>query len=353
MMLRAEAPSFLMPPPGLGALCGMEVAEAAWLSPCSTAAPSPSFTAEPSPCFGATASPSLSGSLSPWAESFDPSRSRVVSEDVFLPETAFPCFYEDSAFSTTFADMIPHQEFQFTPPIRFESNVDEEFRFKLTGIEDLEISLASLFTNLTPTTDGGCSPLVLFPSTSDEETMALSPPPGLAPSELEEAAPVSELVQKKGWGPLPAADAPKETPHADEQQTSVMMQNVPKKCTRDMLATILSDAGFCGDFDFVYVMADLKQRNSGSGSALVNFRSDEAAVRFTAAFHKTAVAIAFAGFTGKKAVEVSQAATQGLIANVRKLEKSGVLMSMLSERPGWQPARYDSAGQVEAEIGGC
>jgi hypothetical protein len=130
-----------------------------------------------------------------------------------------------------------------------------------------------------------------------------------------------------------------------------MLQNLPKKFTRDMLSKRLDDEGFHAEYNLIYVVADLKQRNHGSGAALINFCNGDACARFTAAFHKTGVSIAFPGFTGKKAIEVMPAPAQGLDANVSKLEKSSVLMSMLAERPGWPAALYDKAGQILSEVG--
>lgn len=188
----------------------------------------------------------------------------------------------------------------------------------------------------------------------------VTPAPKEAIPEVEaDVAPVPkeaslvEAVQKKGWttDADDATEVNKESAPEETRKTSVMVQNVPKKCTRDLFAKVLDEAGFSGNYDLIYVVADLKQRNSGSGSALVNFSSEKACARFTKAFHKSAVAIAFPGFVGKKAIEVGPAPVQGFDANVRKLEKSSVLMSMLAERPGWQPAHYNSAGHIEAEIG--
>jgi len=228
-----------------------------------------------------------------------------------------------------------------TPP-GLEIKSAEELEFKLTGMEELQNDLASLLATFTttPTTDGGSS---TSPGISDEES---SGPP--TPHVLEAATPMPEPAQKKGWGPPPAT---KEVRPEETHQTSVTLQNVPRICTRDYLAKRLNEAGFLGDYDFIYVVADLKQRNCGSGSALVNFCNEEARARFTATFHKAGASVAFPGFVGKKAIEVVPAPIQGLEANVQKLGKSGVLMSMLAERPGWLPARYNDAGEVEAEIG--
>lgn len=323
MMLRAEAPEFLMPPPGLGALCGVAAVEAAWQTTCSTSMPSPT-DAEP-----------IYLDLPTDAEVSEP----MSDEDLCIP---------------------------------VESSKQDKIEFQLTGMEDLQKSLASLFATL-PTmstkdviafpADGSAS---TCPGTSDEEesTCPSTPqtfedslpcilPPGLESEvlpepALEQATPEAEVPSKRGWE-VPAVS--KAELHEDMGQTSVMLHNVPRKCTRDLLARRLDEAGFRCEYDLIYVVADLKQKNSCSGCALVNFRSEEACRRFSEAFHKSGVADAFPGLTGKKAIEVLPAPIQGLDANVCKLEKSGVLMSMLAERPGWQPARYNHEGEIEAEIG--
>lgn len=308
---------------------------------------------------------------------------------MLLPETAFP-------------DMAWEQD--FGGPVFMTQS--EEFQFKLAGMEDFQSSVAGLVSKFasTPTTDAGMSTSLgmsdeewSLPSTPQvlEEGVSLGPPPGLeleavwmtepeeasaAPPGLESEAeataapegalagppglePEAEMTpqpeeatsatepKKKGWGTAPTPEARKVLAN-ESGQSSVMLQNVPRKCSRDLLSKRLDEAGFRGDYNLIYVTADLKQRHCGSGSALVNFCSEEACTRFTAAFHKTGVASAFPGFVGKKAIEVMPAPIQGLKANVQKLEKSGVLMSMLAERPGWQPARYNKAGEIEEEIGG-
>jgi hypothetical protein len=253
------------------------------------------------------------------------------------------------------ASMFEYGAFaNYTLPPHFELDEPElnltepdigDFGFKLTGMEDLQNCLADLLAHsvTTPTTEAGSS-------AAEEESSRPSTP------EVQEAAPLpvvaaaADASPKKGWG-LAAATQASAGQLEDVRQTSVTVQNVPKKCTRDLLAKALDEAGFSGDYDLIYVTADLKQRNCGSGAALVNFRSEEACAKFTAAFHKTVVATVFPGLAGKKALEVAAAPAQGLEANVCKLERSGVLMSMLAERPGWRPARYNEAGQIEAEIG--
>lgn len=294
-------------------------------------------------------------------------------------------------------DMAPF-EFEGVAPFEFKSAQTDDFvndlmfrsglNFKLDGVNDFVDLMQAFIT--TPTTDGGSSTTLVSDEESSQPSTPHTPPgleafgpPGLAPPpglELEEVAPapkkatpeveavglepkdvapvpkeatpVAEAVQKKGWTKdADAAEVRKEAAVEETRKISVMVQNVPKKCTRDLLAKVLDEAGFSCNYDLIYVVADLKQRNSGSGSALVNFSSEKACARFTKAFHKSAVAVAFPGFVGKKAIEVGPAPVQGLDANVRKLEKSSLLMSMLAERPGWQPARYNSAGHIEAEIG--
>lgn len=359
MTMRAEAPEFLMPPPGLGALSGVEAANTLkdWQSPCPSGWHSGCSTALPSPVFGPD-SPCFMGSLSPWAEAFGPPGVFGIEEAslMMLPEAS--------------AELPPH-EWETT-----------KMEFELSGMEDFTSSVASIlaaFTS-TPAIDGGSSTSagasdedLSCPSTPKEpkEFSPVGPPPGLElegadaaetqhegdeglPLTMETVAAEAQVpeeavpAKKRGWSLTSSVEA---SPMEVASETSVMLQNFPRKCTRDLLAKRLSEAGFCGDYDLLYVTADLKQRNSGSGTALVNFRSQEACKRFMSAFHKAGVADAFPGFVGKKPIEVVLAPVQGLSANVAKLEKSGVLMSMLAERPGWQPARYNEAGELEAEVG--
>lgn len=339
MTLRAEAPSFLMPPPGLGTLC--EDAPNIWPSPVSTAAPSPDC--------GAT-SLAFPGCLSPWMAPYELGQPKPGIEDfgpLYLPESAF--LDEDQALVFELAQpefkLIDEPELKCLEPEFAGTNSGFDISdsdFKLVGMEDLENSLANLLANCasTPTRQETCS--TCCPDTEDSSRPS-------TPSVDE----VPEIAPRKGWAHEPATQACKEMLLEETRQTSVIVQNVPKKCTRDHFAKTLDEAGFHGDYDLIYVTADLKQRNCGSGVVLVNFRSEEACTKFTTAFHKTGVAVTFPGFVGKKAVEVEPALVQGLDANIRKLQKSGVLMSMLAERPGWRPARYNDAGQIEAEIGDC
>jgi len=359
--LRAEAPSFLMPPPGLAPLC-----EDAWVSPVSTAAPSPLCGA---------ASPAFSGCFSPWVAPFELGQPHLMhhpgDEDfgpLYLPESAFldeeqALVFELAQPEFTLIDELelkcPEPEFMGTNSGFYFSDSD----FKLTGMEDLENSVANLLANCSfsrQETSSTCCPGTeesSRPSTPEVDEVDWPAPPHAPDDALTGGAYVvweaPEVVPRKGWAHEPATEACKEMELEETRQTSAIVQNVPKKCTRDHFAKTLDEAGFRGDYDFIYATADLKQRNCGSGSVLVNFRSEEACLKFTAAFHKTGVAVAFPGFVGKKAVEVEPALVQGLDANVRKLEKSGVLMSMLAERPGWRPARYNDSGQIEAEIGDC
>lgn len=54
-----------------------------------------------------------------------------------------------------------------------------------------------------------------------------------------------------------------------EDQTTVMLRNLPNNYTRDMLLTLLDDKGFAGRFDFVYLPMDFC-RDANLGYAFVN-----------------------------------------------------------------------------------
>jgi len=146
--------------------------------------------------------------------------------------------------------------------------------------------------------------------------------------------------------PLPARVRPVPS-QANVAVTTVTLQNVPKKYTRDMVAARLEDAGFGGEFDFLYVPVDLKNK-CNAGSVIVNFRTEEACERFSKDFHKARVKDKFPGSSGSKVCEVTASQVQGKDANAQKVWKSGLLMSLLADKPEWLPGLYDEEGKAVA-----
>jgi hypothetical protein len=64
----------------------------------------------------------------------------------------------------------------------------------------------------------------------------------------------------------------------EEEQTTVMLRNLPNDYTRDMLITLLESQGFSGCFDFVYLPFDFK-KHAGLGYAFMNMIDHKEAVR--------------------------------------------------------------------------
>jgi hypothetical protein len=125
--------------------------------------------------------------------------------------------------------------------------------------------------------------------------------------------------------------------------TTVLLRNLPKRCSCSKFVDRLEEMGFRGELDFLYTPVNLKSK-CHTGEALLNFRSEEAAGRFTQIFHKANTKTVFPSFNGSKPTEVTLAPVQGLEANVRKLQRSGLLLSMLASQPEWLPQIFDKDG---------
>jgi len=156
-------------------------------------------------------------------------------------------------------------------------------------------------------------------------------------------AEVATCRPQRGWET--AAGAKNRTGESEPRSatTTVLLRNLPQRCSCSKLVDRLEEMGFRGDVDFVYVPVNLKSK-CHMGEAFLNFRSEEATGRFTHIFHKASTKTAFPGFNGSKPTEVTIAPIQGLEANVRKLQRSGLLLSMLASQPEWLPRIFDKDG---------
>jgi hypothetical protein len=333
--MRKEAPAFCMPPPGFevfGSDDKIDALTSPWSQ--STEAPSPIFAG----------SMRASPVVSPLGIGDE-----TLGDDspLWLPLSACTPF-SDPQHDTDWISSVPPLA---TPDeVLLEdagsSNSPQEgdncriTEFKLTGTEDLQHALVDFLA--------GLSAKPRSSSFNDAESTNAATDDDDASS--DPSTPADEETAPCRWSLPQTKNAEEESAAEEIKRTTVSLQNVPKKFTRDMLSKALNEAGFRGDYKLLYVMADLQQRNSGTGQALVDFRSEEACERFITVFHKKSANLLLAGVGGKKAIEATHAPTQGTEANVRKLQKSTLLMSFLAERPGWLPAQYDSDGKIEAEI---
>merc|ERR1719453_1141184 len=123
--------------------------------------------------------------------------------------------------------------------------------------------------------------------------------------------------------------------------TTVMFRNIPNKYTREMLVKQL-DQDFKGQFDFVYLPIDFKNR-CNVGYAFINFRSVEACEVFVNRFNGMEVRKCLPGLNSRKVTEVTPARVQGFDENVQRLRNSPVMRELI-HKPEWMPLIFDYNG---------
>ena len=103
--------------------------------------------------------------------------------------------------------------------------------------------------------------------------------------------------------------------------TTLMVRNIPRKCTQRMLMSDLIAAGFGHLVDFVYLPTDISSARN-LGYAFVNCIRPEHAMCFRDAFHKKHLM----SMRGSRAgLSVSFAVIQGLDANVANVMKTAAV----------------------------
>jgi len=296
---------------------------------CSTAAPSPDFT-HSSPWASPWASPSLPVSHG--------GRPRVLSD----PEFALPEVFEEES------DAAPE--------------------FKLEGLDAFQSSLSGLFAGL-PSLPANTAVAAYSPSLMPMLPPGLAPPPGLEQelTSVKKSLTVAELHAQFAasasmpWQTTANASMPWQTTANAKVFQSVkqgivgsnplppgsvtaMLRNIPNKYTRSMMVKQLNKAGFKGDYDFLYLPIDFKNR-CNVGYVFLSFRTPEACARFGGEYHGTPAVKKLPGFNTTKICEVSPARVQGSDANVRRLQGSP-LMSQLADKPDWLPCLFDKDGEM-------
>merc|ERR1719181_358331 len=124
----------------------------------------------------------------------------------------------------------------------------------------------------------------------------------------------------------------------------MLLSNIPKTCTPDVLLAYLHDDGYFGEIDLVYVPVDFKRGDCSLGFALLNFRRNRVCLHFAAEFHMAQVSDLFPDADAStKVLEVAAAKIQGVHENIHHLEKSRVL-SWLTPLPIWLPRLIDIGG---------
>merc|ERR1712217_309290 len=113
---------------------------------------------------------------------------------------------------------------------------------------------------------------------------------------------------------------------SEENQTTLIIQNIVGHCTRKMLLDFLDRHGLQGKYNLLY----LPQRFAGEGCfhyAFVNFVTNRMAIDFQDRFNGCDDAVLF----GDLAAEISWSQCQGLEANIEKFRNSSVMHSSVKE----------------------
>jgi len=125
--------------------------------------------------------------------------------------------------------------------------------------------------------------------------------------------------------------------------TTVMLRNIPNRCTRKMLIERLDD-GFRGTFDFVYMPIDFS-KHCNMGYAFINFKEPHTCRMFIMAFHGVKSKVCLLSCNSAKVCEVTYARLQGLKENVYSLQNS-LVMDQLVHHKEWQPVLFDDQGDA-------
>jgi len=119
-----------------------------------------------------------------------------------------------------------------------------------------------------------------------------------------------------------------------------MLRNIPEQVSRDMLAELLNQEGFCGSYDLVYLPVNFGGMK-GFGYAFINFLSTQEAVRFTDHFD---------GFShwqvaSDKTCEVSWSnVLQGLEAHIERYRNSPLMHPSVPDE--FRPAVFEGSRRV-------
>jgi hypothetical protein len=104
----------------------------------------------------------------------------------------------------------------------------------------------------------------------------------------------------------------------DQHMTTIMIRNIPRKCTQRMLMVDVVAGGYESVVDFVYLPTDISSGRN-LGYAFINFIHPHYAKCFRESFHKKHLT----SMRGSRAgLSVSYAVIQGLEANLENVLKS-------------------------------
>lgn len=151
------------------------------------------------------------------------------------------------------------------------------------------------------------------------------------------------------------AEGPARRPQPDRtfaDRTTLMISNIPCRVSQERFVETLEYLGFGGSFDFLYIPCGGRSRSSRSvnlGYGFINFPNPEACMRFALQFN----GYRFPGSRGLKACEVRAAQTQGLVENVRRVQRTaafqnqqGRFVSPIIRLPGGHCPRFQAFAEA-------
>merc|ERR1719433_935204 len=130
-------------------------------------------------------------------------------------------------------------------------------------------------------------------------------------------------------------DSPKQS------YSTVMLRNIPNRCSCAAIAQQLEAHGFVGAYDLVYVPIDRTTGNLNLGYGFVNFRLDADYSRFKDAFHGKCAKVLFPNSSSDKVLTVALASVQGRDAYLKRLSS----FVWPAGTDAWQPLIFDDNGR--------
>jgi hypothetical protein len=116
--------------------------------------------------------------------------------------------------------------------------------------------------------------------------------------------------------------APPQAPNDDDGIRTIMMRNIPCRCTKDDLFEAIEELGFAGTYEFFHLPIKRCQRQN-YGYAFIGFHTAEVTTRFC----KVAEGYKFRGRKSVKAVTLVPARLQGLNEIIEHFKDTKVLNS--------------------------
>ena len=136
------------------------------------------------------------------------------------------------------------------------------------------------------------------------------------------------------------SSTPESTPGNIENFTTIMIRNVPRKCTQRMLMADVVSAGFGETMDFVYLPTDISSARN-LGYAFINFIHPHYAECFRESFHKKHLS----SMRGSRAgLSVSYAVIQGREANIDNVMKNASVHRI--RNPEYLPLVLNAEGRL-------